>query len=252
MKRTEPKTGNVLPRNLKNSGTQTEENFDSMLKIANLEEQVKTLQLEINVLRKYMETSNKPNDIDKYKPILLTAQPSSKVNIEKSGCRCKKNCSLRICSCVKKNNKCNPSCRCDDTVCQNQVFKPRHQLSRTPPKNLEISFEERQLSRTPENLEIPLENSKHQLSLKKKTKTEKLRRQSPQTPQPEIENKIQLHSESIKEATNISPYKFEDIKIKEEQVDWQEHIAQLIPCKKCKRTFQPDRIQKHQACCKKI
>ncbi|KAL6425232.1 hypothetical protein ACFW04_009463 [Cataglyphis niger] len=40
--------------------------------------------------------------------------------------------------------------------------------------------------------------------------------------------------------------------INEEKVDWQEHIAQLIRCKKCKRTFMPNRIQKHEACCKGI
>lgn len=38
----------------------------------------------------------------------------------------------------------------------------------------------------------------------------------------------------------------------EEEVDWEKHTAQLIPCVKCKRTFLPQRIQKHQACCKKI
>lgn len=37
-----------------------------------------------------------------------------------------------------------------------------------------------------------------------------------------------------------------------EEVDWDQHRAQLIPCKKCNRTFMPHRIQKHEACCKKI
>ncbi|EZA59653.1 hypothetical protein X777_16724 [Ooceraea biroi] len=39
--------------------------------------------------------------------------------------------------------------------------------------------------------------------------------------------------------------------IQEEAVDWEQHTAQLIRCKKCKRTFIQDRIQKHETC-KKI
>jgi len=118
MKRT--KIANTQLLSLKNIGTQTE-NFDSLIEVAKLEEQVKVLQLEIDVLRKHAETSNKSDDVIHHKSIQLTPQTISKINVEKS-CGCKGNCSSRICGCVKKNNKCNRSCKCDDKICQNQVI----------------------------------------------------------------------------------------------------------------------------------
>lgn len=40
--------------------------------------------------------------------------------------------------------------------------------------------------------------------------------------------------------------------IDEPLVNWEEHCAQLVPCKFCHRTFYPFRLQKHQASCKKV
>ncbi|XP_071626149.1 uncharacterized protein [Temnothorax longispinosus] len=39
--------------------------------------------------------------------------------VEKSGCDCKGDCSSRMCGCVKKNNRCGPSCKCDEEICEN-------------------------------------------------------------------------------------------------------------------------------------
>jgi len=62
----------------------------------------------------------------------------------------------------------------------------------------------------------------------------------------------QLHFESDKNGKDETIALPNDQDVKEEKVDWEKHTAQLIPCKKCKRTFLPSRIQKHEACCKKI
>ncbi|KAL6260115.1 hypothetical protein P5V15_007653 [Pogonomyrmex californicus] len=123
MKRTKSKAVNSALSNKKNIGIQTE-NFNNctnctnyFIKIAKLEELLQLMQLENNVLRKHME-SNVPDDIH-HKSLHLAQQAISK-SAEKSGCGCKGNCSSRICGCMKKNNKCNLSCRCDDEKCQNQ------------------------------------------------------------------------------------------------------------------------------------
>lgn len=33
---------------------------------------------------------------------------------------------------------------------------------------------------------------------------------------------------------------------------WKSHLGQLVPCKKCKRTFNPDRVSIHEGTCKGI
>ena len=38
----------------------------------------------------------------------------------------------------------------------------------------------------------------------------------------------------------------------QEEVDWDEHQANLVECPKCKRRFFPFRIEKHMISCKKI
>jgi len=79
------------------------------------------MQLEINILRKHMGTLKKP-DVANHKTVPLTSSAMVKLNIEKSSCGCKGNCSSRICGCVRKNIKCNLSCKCGDKACQNQVI----------------------------------------------------------------------------------------------------------------------------------
>ncbi|XP_033339502.2 uncharacterized protein LOC117227999 isoform X1 [Megalopta genalis] len=66
------------------------------------------------------------------------------------------------------------------------------------------------------------------------------------------------------ESHSISPVPFpvlvvnqdEELPIPKEfnqaEVNWEEYQAQLVACNKCKRRFHPCRIQKHQACCKKV
>jgi len=112
MKRTKPKSVKT-PSGSKTVSTQTD-NLDSFIEVAKLEEQVRLLQLENNVLRKHAENSNN-SDKEHRKSIYFTPQTTSK-----SSCGCKGNCSSRICGCVKKSNKCNPSCKCDEEICENQ------------------------------------------------------------------------------------------------------------------------------------
>lgn len=33
-------------------------------------------------------------------------------------------------------------------------------------------------------------------------------------------------------------------------VQWKSHLVQLVPCGKCGRTFNPDRVSIHEKCCK--
>lgn len=82
------------------------------------------LQLENNVLRKHTEGFMFDNVVHHKSPY-LTPQTTPKINVEKS-CGCKGNCASRICGCVKKNNKCGPSCKCDIRMCRNQVISSEH------------------------------------------------------------------------------------------------------------------------------
>jgi len=92
--------------------------------IAKLQEQIRLLQLENNILKQNLEELEKKISDNVTSQITQgTSQPRPKsTNIGKSNCACKGNCSSRICGCVKKNNKCNSSCKCNNASCQNQVI----------------------------------------------------------------------------------------------------------------------------------
>jgi len=34
------------------------------------------------------------------------------------------------------------------------------------------------------------------------------------------------------------------------EANWMTHLSQLVPCKRCGRTFNPDRVQIHEKSCK--
>jgi len=96
--------------------------FDNS-EIAKLQEQIRHLQLENNILKQNLEKLKKEISDNVTSQVTQgTSQPRPKSNIGKSNCACKGNCSSRICGCVKKNNKCNSLCKCDDASCQNQVI----------------------------------------------------------------------------------------------------------------------------------
>ncbi|KYM94759.1 Chromosome-associated kinesin KIF4, partial [Cyphomyrmex costatus] len=296
--------------NSKNIGIQTE-NIDSLIEIARLEEQVKIMQLEISVLRKHMEISKKSDDIAHHRAVPLTPTATAKVNVEKLGCGCKGNCSSRICGCVKKNNKCNLSCKCDDKVCHNQKSNQSHEdkenintidmtsknknrkENETTERNQrglfspnvkelskvfeDIQFNDIEFSSNEKNMVIKnlqtdlhgINNVQLRRNLKKKGENNKKqqefmkeqvlfdpmkpRHQLSRTPpkqfekSPEVEITIQSQLQSKPTREVISSHTCQDMK--EEKINWEEHSAQLIPCKKCKRTFMPSRIQKHEACC---
>ncbi|KYN18210.1 Chromosome-associated kinesin KIF4 [Trachymyrmex cornetzi] len=260
------------------------------------------MQLEIDVLRKHKGTLKKP-DVPNHKIVPVTSPAVVKLN----GCGCKGNCSSRICGCVKKSNKCNLSCKCDDKACQNQKLdqnqenkenineidvthknKNRKKNETTGKLNRhlfspdmgepskvfeEIEFSGIEFSSNEKNMfGINTQTDSHsidKLNLKKKNKKEennkeqqestdvqitfdpmKPRHQLSRTPPKKLEKSlevtIEFHFEPTREV--IPSHTYQDIK--EENVNWKEHTAQLIPCKKCKRTFMPNRIQKHETCCK--
>ncbi|XP_011147903.1 uncharacterized protein LOC105188245 [Harpegnathos saltator] len=256
MKRVKPKNAETKKSTntsrIKNVSTQTM-NFDMYTEVTKLQEQVKLLQLENDVLKQHVSISTKS------------------VNIKVTTCGCKGNCASKRCSCVKKNNKCTASCECNSEVCQNQKLEDQRQEidqkdkeniflngMNTPKKPEELTQNKdvmttknilasdkiandkidqfnpmkprHQLSRTPPTKNtIKLEDKNH---IDKNTQQSKLSR-SPQ---------ILVASFNIKR-------NHEDV---EDKVDWEQHVAQLVPCKKCNRSFMPNRIQKHEACCKKI
>ncbi|XP_012233402.1 uncharacterized protein [Linepithema humile] len=346
-----------LSGNTKSIATQTED-FDNVIEIAKLQEQMKLLQLENDCLRRHMKTSdNKKLDNLQQKSFCPTTQLIPKINTEISSCGCKGNCSSR-CGCVKKNNKCNPSCKCDDKICQNQKLKHNHENKENIDGN-DIKTYKEQGAKKNEAMEIivnskglfnsDIENIYNDNKKKEKykhiqekctnnihpsfTNVENIRIQNLQTDldctntvtlrrkrkekkqnndeKPHLIGKVdenavtndtevianiiscesnnsedlvifdpmkprhqlsrtppnskkcadeklkindsiqsQSYNDSIKEMTVITS-NIQDI-VEEEEVDWEQHTAQLIPCKQCKRTFMPHRIQKHEACCKRI
>lgn len=204
----------------KNIGTQTE--FESS-EIAKLQEQLKLLQLQIDNLTQHTKTSDKFNDSTQYKQFYT---PEIKSNIKK--CNCKGNCSSRICGCVKRNNICNSSCSCKYNTCQNQKSENDENDTKN---NIDEAVE------TSKNFQTNNENLMAMVDFRK--------------PRRLLEASLyDIKIEKNNTETHQGESSFQDIK--EEEVDWQQHIAQLIRCKKCKRTFMPHRIQKHEACCKGI
>ncbi|EFN68931.1 hypothetical protein EAG_03508 [Camponotus floridanus] len=114
--RTNLKAGN--PSNdTKNTGTQTA-GFDSFTEIIKLQEQVKQLQLQYDVLQQYMEMSKKCDITTQYRQ-LYTEETSESI-VERHSCSCKGNCSSRACGCMKKAMKCSSICKCNDKICKNQ------------------------------------------------------------------------------------------------------------------------------------
>lgn len=101
----------------KNIGTQTA-GFDSFAEFIKLQEQVKQLQLQYDVLQQYMEMSKKCDLTTQYRQ--LYTEETSKSIVERHSCSCKGNCSSRVCGCMKKAMKCSSICKCNDKICKNQ------------------------------------------------------------------------------------------------------------------------------------
>ncbi|RLU22325.1 hypothetical protein DMN91_004603 [Ooceraea biroi] len=263
-------TKDANSRNTKNIATETMDSDN--LEIAKLQEQVRQLQLENNVLRQNLKELEKkvPGNMSQLK---LSKSP----NIEKSGCACKRNCSSKMCGCVKKENKCNSSCKCNNTMCQNQEMKHSETNKenvdkndmRTPKKQIKKTRKKEALEEIRTIKSLTPDSSLNSEGCKTSKVTfdpMKPRHQLSRTPPNKtIANKIikddnlqdaifqsrsQLHYEPIEETKILAPSP--TTQVQEEAVDWEQHTAQLIRCKKCERTFTPDRIQKHEACCKKI
>lgn len=103
---------------MKSASTETMD-FDSS-EITELQTQVRRLQLENDILRQKLENLESKVSIVS-NTVQRTSQSKPKVAVEKLGCGCKGNCSSKACGCVKKMNRCNSTCKCNNAVCQNQV-----------------------------------------------------------------------------------------------------------------------------------
>ena len=120
-------------RSKRNAETQTGE-LDTMLEIARLQEQVTLLTIENDHLRKHITENSTvkpptpspdavitPSTGPSKRPTAQLKNKATKSNkVTGRGCNCKGNCSNRICGCMKKDMQCGESCRCNNTLCQNQ------------------------------------------------------------------------------------------------------------------------------------
>ncbi|XP_026828171.1 chromosome-associated kinesin KIF4B-like [Ooceraea biroi] len=175
-------------------------------------------------------------------------------------CRYKGNCASRICGCVKKENICNSSCKCDNTMCQNQEMKHSEINKENVDKNDRAIFDpmkpKYQLSRTPPNKKVANEIMKDDNLQDLDDLQDAIKSQSQRGP---YGYRLVFTSRVYCESTLVDPHSLASGRekaasqkvVQEEAVDWEQHTAQLIRCKKCKRTFIQDRIQKHETC-KKI
>lgn len=80
------------------------------------------LQLEIDTLRKQVPTSTKADNDNAVHVLSIDQTQKPKINIKVTICGCKGDCSSRRCGCMKENNKCTASCKCNSEICQNQVI----------------------------------------------------------------------------------------------------------------------------------
>ncbi|XP_014482234.1 PREDICTED: uncharacterized protein LOC106748332 isoform X2 [Dinoponera quadriceps] len=272
MKRGKPRNERAKSTNREstNKATQTI-NIDTVVEIARLQEQLRLLQLENDVLRQHMSTSNKRDHASIYMPLSVETQEIPQANAKAVTCGCKGNCSTKRCGCVKENNKCTASCKCSAATCQNQELKDQNEeLDQENKENITTNGME-----TPKKREKVIQS---EVVVKMKTKgkdlaSDKITNDEQFDP---MKPKHQLsRTPPTKNRTFVSEVSYSDDKLKSEspessqilvssfnvkantsdieaEVDWEQHRAQLVPCKKCKRTFMPHRIQKHEACCKKI
>ncbi|KAL6425231.1 hypothetical protein ACFW04_009463 [Cataglyphis niger] len=150
----------------------------------------------------------------------------------KFNCKCKGRCSSRTCGCVKRRKNCNSLCNCKYNTCQNEKSgDDENDAKNDIHEATEINKSD---NSNDEFLMEMFPELKHELmqTILTNKKFEK-------------DDKTETQETSGETSNHV-------LDINEEKVDWQEHIAQLIRCKKCKRTFMPNRIQKHEACCKGI
>lgn len=62
--------------------------------------------------------------------------------------------------------------------------------------------------------------------------------------------KENFKSTSVEAIKIKDPFDFENIKNENDKIFWDTFTAQLIPCKKCRRTFFPHRLPVHEKSCK--
>ncbi|XP_024224700.1 uncharacterized protein LOC100747134 isoform X1 [Bombus impatiens] len=151
----------------KSAGTQTSKT-NTVLEIANLQEQVKLLTIEVQHLRKYIfetpETVKKSrtpspvniNNVDEFNQTVQNQSAWKKnTKIIQHGCSCKTKCSSKICGCVKKNIQCTEWCKCNNNICVNQ----KHENIDQNKENLEYN------ELTQKNIEKPQKENKHILNV---------------------------------------------------------------------------------------
>ncbi|KAK9299846.1 hypothetical protein QLX08_007242 [Tetragonisca angustula] len=214
----------------KNAGTQTDTKIDTVVEIARLEEEIKLLTIENKHLRrclgdqKFMKTSlPHPNDIEKCNETVLNSSQAQSVQKKDINimphCSCKTKCSTKRCRCLKRNIPCGQSCKCNTNICLNQNNDNDNDFNPMQP--------------THEIPRSPLCDNNKVISCNISEKSS-----------------ITSDNSSIMSVTSTKeeiPSEFDHF-----QVNWEEHQAQLVACKKCNRKFHPLRIKKHESCCKKL
>ena len=150
-------------RSKKNAVTQTG-HLDTMLEIARLQEQVTLLTIENDHLRKHITencnlkpaTPSSPDVANttstrasKQRTAQLTNTPTKNGKITGRGCSCKGNCSSRHCGCMKKDILCGESCRCNNTLCQNQEERDTERNKENEESNERTRVEPGQITNKP-------------------------------------------------------------------------------------------------------
>lgn len=101
-----------------------------------MQEQLKVLQLENDILKKHTDSNFLPSNNFSVRTNVNVVQSPKRINESQKGgdpqllksatkqktCMCKGNCSTKLCGCVKHQRKCGPTCKCNDQTCQNQVI----------------------------------------------------------------------------------------------------------------------------------
>ncbi|XP_076278418.1 uncharacterized protein LOC143208160 [Lasioglossum baleicum] len=192
-------------------------------------------------------------------------------------CHCKKGkCATKRCACVKSHTSCSKLCKCSSNICQNKEKNDEEQ-NKENLENITVVARNvarrRGLSRTVEDQETrfqDVEKNIEEMVLQKEHNETPEDNFDPMKPKHQLvrtppKDKKFVHSHSDSSALILTP---DNIEVKEEkkteeelqvpeefnqpEVDWEKYQAQLVPCNKCKRKFHPNRVEKHQKCCKKV
>lgn len=249
-----------------------------MTEIERLTKQVELLTSEVDRLKNTSipechETPRRVVESDIPSPAVKSDIPSPAVKV----CSCKGKCATKRCGCVQRHTSCSKLCGCSSDTCQNKEKNDEEQ-NKENLENIEVVAHNvarrRGLFRTAEDQETKLQDLKNNIE-ERVLQQEKHNETSEDNFDP-MKPKHQLARTPLKDKKIADFYTDsssllltpDNIDIKQEktieeelqvpkelnqsEVDWEKYQAQLVPCNKCKRKFHPNRVEKHQECCKKV